>query len=230
VSAAAPWSVKGIDPKAREIAKDLARRSGMTLGEWLNSMIMEDEDDGVTPLPRRTPVPDPYDRRSRSRRLDDAYVASEDPLHRMGSSIETLAVRLEAAERRSTLAIQGIDQAVAGLVRRLDGQDRVGSTYGRRIEDIAEELKEGHKRLRRFEQEVGPQTQETFGKVEASLGALQGRLYDIEERQRTSVNELRQKMEAIEAVAGPGVGTEAMAQVGARLDEAQLRTSAPARR
>ena len=33
MSAAAPWSVKGIEPKAREIAKDLARRSGMTLGE-----------------------------------------------------------------------------------------------------------------------------------------------------------------------------------------------------
>ena len=42
MSAAAPWSVKGIEPRAREIAKDLARRSGMTLGEWLNTMIMED--------------------------------------------------------------------------------------------------------------------------------------------------------------------------------------------
>ncbi len=31
-SAAGPWSVKGIDPKARELAKDLARRQGMTLG------------------------------------------------------------------------------------------------------------------------------------------------------------------------------------------------------
>ena len=27
-----PQSAKNIDPKAREIAKDLARRSGMTLG------------------------------------------------------------------------------------------------------------------------------------------------------------------------------------------------------
>ena len=43
MSAGAPWSVKGIDPKAREVAKDLARRSGMTLGEWLNRVILDDE-------------------------------------------------------------------------------------------------------------------------------------------------------------------------------------------
>lgn len=43
MTSGAPWSVKGIDPKAREVAKDLARRSGMTLGEWLNRMILEEE-------------------------------------------------------------------------------------------------------------------------------------------------------------------------------------------
>ena len=43
MSAGAPWSVKGIDPKAREVAKELARRSGMTLGEWLNRVILEDD-------------------------------------------------------------------------------------------------------------------------------------------------------------------------------------------
>ena len=43
MSVGAPWSVKGIDPKAREIAKDLARRSGMTLGQWLNAMIADQE-------------------------------------------------------------------------------------------------------------------------------------------------------------------------------------------
>ena len=47
MSASAPWSVKGIDAKAREVAKDLARRSGMTLGEWLNQMILEGEDVGA---------------------------------------------------------------------------------------------------------------------------------------------------------------------------------------
>lgn len=226
MSAAAPWSVKGIDPKAREIAKDLARRSGMTLGEWLNSMIMEDgdEDEGYTPLPRRPHAADIFERRGRSRRLDDAYGADEDA-HRLGASIDAIAARLEAAERRSTVAIQGVDQAVAGLVRRLEAADQDGRQYGRRIDDIAEELREGHRRLRKFETEVGPKTAETFGKVEAGLGALAGRLYDIEERQRTGVNELRQRMETVEKLAGPGAGSDLLAQVGARLDQAQARTT-----
>ncbi|WP_292098103.1 hypothetical protein [Brevundimonas sp.] len=230
MSAAAPWSVKGIEPKAREIAKDLARRSGMTLGEWLNTIIMEDGDDdegGFTPLSRRPHAADSIDRRGRSRRVDDAYGsgANEDQLQRLGASIDAIAARLEAAERRSTIAIQGVDQAVSGLVRRLENQDQTGKAYGRRIDDIAEELREGHKRLRRFEQEIGPQTAETFGKVETTMGALAGRLYDIEERQRSSVNELRQRMEAVEKAAGPGVGAELLAQVSQRLDQAQGRTT-----
>jgi localization factor PodJL len=218
--------VKGIDPKAREIAKDLARRSGMTLGEWLNSMIMDDpdEDEGVTPLPRRTPIPDPYDRRSRSRRLDDVYGAEDDGV-RVGASLEIIAGRLEAAERRSTVAIQGIDQAVAGLVRRMDGQDEVGLGYARRIDDIADELREGHKRLRRFEREVGPRTEEGVAKLDAALGAVSSRLFDLDERQRTTIGDLRERMEAVEKAAGPGPGTDILAQVGARLDEAQERTS-----
>ena len=231
-AAAAPWSVKGIEPKAREIAKDLARRSGMTLGEWLNTIIMEDGDDdegGFTPLSRRPHAGDSIDRRGRSRRVDDAYgvgaSAGDAQLQRLGASIEAIAARLEAAERRSTIAIQGVDQAVSGLVRRLDGQDQTGQAYGRRIDDIAEELREGHKRLRRFEQQVGPQTAETFGKVETTMGALAGRLYDIEERQRAGVNELRQRMDAVEKAAGPGVGSELLAQVGQRLDQAQGRTA-----
>lgn len=227
MSAAAPWSVKGIEPKAREIAKDLARRSGMTLGEWLNTIIMEDGDDdeGVVPLSRRPHAADSYERRGRSRRMDDAYGGADNQLDRLGASIDAIAARLEAAERRSTIAIQGVDQAVSGLVRRLDSQDQSDKTHVRRIDDIAEELREGHRRLRRFEQEVGPQTTETFGKVETTMGALAGRLYDIEERQRSGVNELRQRMDAVEKAAGPGVGADLLAQVGQRLDQAQGRTT-----
>ena len=230
MSAAAPWSVKGIDPKAREIAKDLARRSGMTLGEWLNSMIIEDgDDDGYTPLPRRAHAAETFDRRGRSRRMDDAYMGDDDTVQRLSASVDAIAARLEAAERRSTIAIQGVDQAVNGLVRRLENQDKQDGSALRRIDDIAEELREGHKRLRRFEQETGPKTAESFGKVEQGIGALAGRLYDIEERQRSSVNELRQRMDAVEKVA-PGAGADLLLQVGARLDAAQGQTNEALRR
>ena len=42
-----PWSVKGIEPQTREVAKNAARRSGMTLGEWLNSVISDQADGTV---------------------------------------------------------------------------------------------------------------------------------------------------------------------------------------
>lgn len=45
-----PWSVKGIRPAARETAKEAARRSGMSLGDWLNSVIINTAaDEGIDP-------------------------------------------------------------------------------------------------------------------------------------------------------------------------------------
>lgn len=45
----AQWSVKGIRPEARDTAREAARRSGMSLGDWLNSVILhnakQDDDD-----------------------------------------------------------------------------------------------------------------------------------------------------------------------------------------
>lgn len=251
MTAAAPWSVKGIEPKAREIAKDLARRSGMTLGEWLNSMILEDEDDGVTPLPRRSHAAEAIDRRGRARRMDDAYEADEgryarayerpayrEPAHdpardemflRVAASVDAIAARLEAAERRSTMAIQGVDQAVAGLLRRIDSQDESAATQAGRIDDIVDELREGTRRLRAFEKEVGPRTAEAFGKTETSIAAVTSRLYEIEERQRVGALELRQRMEAVEKAAGQvpngALSADAMAQLSARLDIAQASTT-----
>ncbi|HEV2081246.1 MAG TPA: hypothetical protein VGR32_02220 [Brevundimonas sp.] len=229
MSAAAPWSVKGIDPKAREIAKDLARRSGMTLGEWLNSMIMEDEDDGVVPLGRRPHAADSFERRGRSRRLDDAYQMEERGWDRIGASVDAIAARLEAAERRSTTAIQGVDQAVTGLLRRLEEQDKTAAALNRRVDDVAEELREGHRRLRRFEQETGPSTQEAFGKVEKGLQAITGRLLEVEDRQGRTAEDLRRRIEAVEKTA-PGAGAEVLGEVGRRLDAAQNQTADALRR
>ena len=41
MNSAMSWSVKGIEPDVREAAKLAARKSGMTLGQWLNGMIRD---------------------------------------------------------------------------------------------------------------------------------------------------------------------------------------------
>ena len=46
-----PWSVKGIEPEVREAAKYAARRSGMTLGEWLNTVILDQADESEAARP-----------------------------------------------------------------------------------------------------------------------------------------------------------------------------------
>ena len=100
MSAGAPWSVKGIDPKAREVAKELARRSGMTLGEWLNRVILEDDvPDEVTAeeqfagRPRRTS----HDPTTDAPRLHAASAGGD--ASRIAQVLERLTNHIEAAEK-----------------------------------------------------------------------------------------------------------------------------------
>ena len=45
---AVPWRIKGVGFDARAAAIEAARRSGMSLGEWLNAVIADQAaDDGV---------------------------------------------------------------------------------------------------------------------------------------------------------------------------------------
>lgn len=101
-----PWSVKGIDTDAREAAKEAARRSGMTLGEWLNSTILETAEGA----PVAKPAPG---LRSRAR-------TAEAP------AIERAANRLEdIAEKLSRISIgESATASRIGIHVANDGQDR----------------------------------------------------------------------------------------------------------
>jgi localization factor PodJL len=65
------WNLRGLRPQARAAAREAARRSGMSIGEWLDAVIgpLDDEDDdsaGAAALPR-----DHKDQRRRDARNDD---------------------------------------------------------------------------------------------------------------------------------------------------------------
>jgi localization factor PodJL len=44
-----PWRVKGIRPDARETAREAARRAGMSVGEWLNTVIIDSAEEATRP-------------------------------------------------------------------------------------------------------------------------------------------------------------------------------------
>src|SRR5271167_5089540 len=102
MTSGAPWSVKGIDPKAREIAKDLARRSGMTLGEWLNQVILEDgplaEDDGPVRFPAFGRAAGPVAPQPSMQRRYEAPAHPGDEIIGVTEALDRLAERIEAAE------------------------------------------------------------------------------------------------------------------------------------
>src|SRR6202020_1572046 len=45
-----PWNLRGLRPETREAAREAARRSGMSVGEWLNSVIAQGDEDYDEPM------------------------------------------------------------------------------------------------------------------------------------------------------------------------------------
>jgi len=226
MAANAPWSVKGIDPKAREIAKDLARRSGMTLGEWLNQMIL---DDGGSP------------EEATSRAADEPhYSRFEAPDHpgddvlRATASLDRLTTRIEAAEHRATLAISGIDQSVNGIINRLEQAEREQTAVAARFEGAVADLSGEHsrvnERLRRIEQEApGNRSVEAVRSMENALAKVASHLYDGDAKAEQRFAELRDDIETMKAslAAGgeAGGGDDFTIRLTERLGEAEARTT-----
>ena len=101
-----PWSVKGIDPKARSLARERAQRQGVTLGQYLNSLLMDDDGALIEDVRLEDPAP-----RSNSDHGD---------LGRMTREIDTLSQRLETSEARSSRAVSGLDKSILSLMTKVD--------------------------------------------------------------------------------------------------------------
>jgi localization factor PodJL len=131
MSVGAPWSVKGIDPKAREVAKDLARRSGMTLGEWLNRVILED--DLPEELTAEAQFTDRLHRASHGAPRLTVVPTSPD-LARVAFALDRVTDRIEASETRTGLAINGVEHSVRQALARIEAAEREQHAAAHRLE------------------------------------------------------------------------------------------------
>ncbi len=181
MSGDALWSVKGIDPRARDAAREAARREGLSLGDWLNKVILLDEEGARG---------DDFGNRGGEQRRppERAGVFDARPADSASAlqSLDKLAERIETAEARSALAITGIDQSVYALVARLDGAERNQKQYNTKLESGIRELRATQNavadRLRRMEEDSASNQEDlaALRRLGVALTALSTRMQQVE--------------------------------------------------
>lgn len=177
-----PWSVKGIDQRARAVARDAARLEGITLGEYLNKLILEESRDD-------------YPNEIRYGRSDD-YGASS-----AASTLDQLTRRVEAVEARSTLAITGIDQSVMGLVARLEKTENGHQVIAGHVDGFIDELRDTHaalsEKVRQLEgDDSGERNLEALKSLEQALGKLAAHVYEEGGRSQEESDAIKGRVES----------------------------------
>ncbi len=202
-TSAGPWSVKGVDPRAREIAKDLARRSNMTLGEWLNHFIAESGGEPESPgyqAPLREPYAEGASRRATAsaKATESATAAATDrgALLRITEALASLSARLDQSEAGAREALGSLHHSFADLETRLGAAEvRFSETDAggveRRFEAYAAELAE---KVEAGRTEIAERMREAaagqFEKMEGALRDLSGHVEQTERRSAQAVERL----------------------------------------
>jgi localization factor PodJL len=215
------WSVKGVDDRARAIAKEKARLKGVTLGDYINNLLLEGHSEAG---PR-----DMYERPSAA------------PRH---NPLDGLAQRIEAVEARSTLAITGIDQSVLGLLARLENTENSTSAMAAEVERMIDELRETHEAL---QDKVGTleaddsnvKNLEAMKAFEDALGKLASHVYEegrltqdenaaMRGRVESGFSELNERVESME-VKVESTLSDAAQRVEKAVEQAELRSEGASR-
>ena len=212
MSQTGPWSVKGIDQRARDAAREAAHAEGITLGEYLNRLLMSVEsskpNEVAAPFEHRRPAPN----------------AAND-------TIDKLTRRIEATEARSTLAITGMDHTILGLVARLEDAEQSSSTVASRVDGFIEELQETYAALQAKVQKLedddsSRENLEALKSLEQALGKLASHVFEENElaqnealavkgRVETGFAELNDRVEGMEVKV-----EKTLAETASRIDTA----------
>ena len=225
-----PWSVKGIEQQARAAAKEAARQSGMTIGEWLNTVILESAD-GNDDLERRyrrapyRPKPMPSAEHGEGEevtlRLEEiaeqlhslARHDSETALSRQASPedearFQAVLERLEAHERQTSTAIGAMQERLEEVSRRLGhaGAERADDVPGYRalegaLRNIIEHIEISETRTRDSIKSLQDRLTSQAGGDTAAPNDL-AEVRQTEERLRSLVEEARQAAGQLDPEAG----------------------------
>ena len=133
MSSGQPWSVRGLDPKAREIAKDLAYQAGLSLGDWLHQIMREEglATQAYNPAPYASPAypppgygpgygqahfgPTPRELSDHAERMALRLATVEDRTGLGEQSLTELADKIAQNQTEVRDSLAGFERALQGL-------------------------------------------------------------------------------------------------------------------
>ncbi|GGY36331.1 tetratricopeptide repeat protein [Parvularcula lutaonensis] len=226
-----PWSVKGIDPDARSVAKELARKRGQTLGEFITEMIREK---GIDATGTESDAGHAGSEKVVSGVTTDQLRAVVDTLNRLNERLKAAEKSLRTSEVTSREAMGGLNKGLETVFERVKRLEKEAKGLSD-AEGIAERLDrlEGaaeknswvkslvalEKALSTLVEQVESSREDTekrLARNEGLIEELQSRLSAEDEALRGEINQL---LEAIDRTTDRL--TETDAQVQAALDAAR---------
>ncbi len=206
----------------REAAKNAAKRSGMTLGEWLNAAIVEQSETDPTPQHRSPPAATPKPTRSR---------ISTHPIERAATKLEDIAEQLSRiAQRESdTTASRYMPQsstedssALARVLGRLESNERQTVEAFSAVNDRLSVL---GRQFAKVQTTAKPEESAGFQTLEKAVRNIIEHLEVSEKRTRENLKTLQDRMGDMTARVN-GAGSEqilaqapAFSQLESRLSE-----------
>jgi localization factor PodJL len=117
------------------MAEDLARRSGLSLNEWVARLMAEGPEDATSQDYFSQPAPSYLEApRAAAQPRYEAAGHPADEVGRVTEALERLSDRIGSAESRQALAIAGVERSVREVIGRLDAGEREQMQVAARFE------------------------------------------------------------------------------------------------
>ncbi len=161
-----PWHLKGVHPDAREVAREAARRSGVSVGAWLNSLIINAAEPGESPTGECAPAaaasPAPASEGAPRAPAGEALTS-------IGRQIDELKWRLESLSRDDSTRQAAVSAAATAAAEEIRSA---------RLADAISRIDRQLDRLSRSKRTARPDTDDSVDDALAEITARQHALED----------------------------------------------------
>lgn len=217
MSGAHSWSLKGIDPKVREAAREAAARQGVSLGEYLNQALTGQQADGdgasQTPAqPGRMRRP-PLEQVEGDAAQDWGATSSRAGDPRLDQRIDSIERRMQLAVAGLDRAVSTIDRSVLGLAGRLEDAETTAAQNAERIADALEHFRAATDTLSGRVQRAEATTLDATERLEHQVAAAA----EVARRAEAAASFLSNEMQARDAeISQTAAEARALAEEAAR--------------